>query len=180
MDAHPVFFCRHDGLDGSCPGGIRADWAFCREERLAAASTPIAWIVDGRGLDLKSLAQSFDKHLQPFYLAIGGISDSSVGDQTDTNGPTVAKPALAGNCGQLFLPFFCRLYFAVLAAAAVTQTEMAIDILMCCQAVGRGQLLYTAGAGSTVVDFDTVPSACGLGGSGKNGIFDRVETLIRP
>ncbi len=161
-------------------GGVRAFWTFCRKGLLTAGSTPIAWIVDGRGLDLESLAQGFDKHLQPFCLAIGRINGSSVGYQTDADGPTIAKPTLAGNRGQLFLPFFCRLYLTVFAAAAVTQTEVAIDILRRYKAVGRGQLIYTAVIGSAVVDFDAVPSAYRWGGSGKNGVFDRVETLIRP
>ena len=75
----------------------RVDWVFCREGRLTAASTPIAWIVDGRRLYLESLAQSFDKYLKSFYLAIGGVSDSSISDEANTDGPAVAKPTLARN-----------------------------------------------------------------------------------
>lgn len=103
-----------------------------------AASPPIAWIIDGRRFDLESLAQGFDKHLEPFYLAISGVSDSSVGDQAYTDGPPVAKPALARSRGQLFLPSFGCLYLAVAAAIAIAQTEVAIELVGIRHAVGRG------------------------------------------
>lgn len=119
--------------------------------------SPIAWVVNGVRGDVESFAQRFDKHLQSLYLAIGWVSDSSVSNEADADGPAGPVPGLAGVGRQLLFPFLRRLYFAFATAEAVAQTEVTIDIFGPRQTVQRGQLFYAAGSRAAVVNLDAVP-----------------------
>jgi hypothetical protein len=78
----------------------------------------------------------------------------------------------------LSLPFPGRLYLAVVAAEAVADNEMAVNILGTGQAAERGQLLYIAGFGAAAVNFNIVPAAVRLDGFRENGFFYGVKLIV--
>lgn len=148
--------------------------------RSGVCLSPVVWVVDGVRLDVELFAELFHQNLHPFDLTIGWKGGLAVSDDADAKGPTAAVPSLAGDGRPLFLPNFRCLDFTIAAAAAVAQTKMAIEIVGIRQSVERGQLLYVAAFGVTVVNFDAVPSVRRLRGSRGDGVLDRIETLIGP
>jgi len=136
---------------------------------------PIAGIVDGFGLNIELSAQSLYQRLRPFYLEVSRANGFAISYNTNADSLTGAIPGSAGYYRPLSLPLFCWLYLAIAATEAIAYAEVAVDILRTCQAVQRGQLLYVAGFGAAIVNFDTVPAAGELSRSRFDSFFDGVK-----
>jgi len=139
---------------------------------------PVAGVENIFRLNDKLSGQRLCQRLYPFYLAVCWPDGFVIGYNAYADGLTAAVPGLSWYDRPLSLPFFGWLYLAIIGTEAVTDNEVAVEVLRTGQAAERSKLFDVSGFGGTIVDFDTVPAIMRLGSLGRDSFFDRVETII--
>jgi hypothetical protein len=139
---------------------------------------PITGVVDIFRLNVKLSGQRFYERPYPFYLKVCWADGFVIGYNTDTDSLTASEPSSLWHNRPLSLPLFGWLYLAITGTEAIADNKVTVDVFWTSQAAERGQLFDVSGLGSTIVDFDTVPTIRGLGSLGRNSFFDRVKMII--
>jgi len=85
---------------------------------------PIAGVVER--FDVESFTQFFYQGIDHFFLVISSLFGFAVGYDAEAYGLACALPGLARYGGELLLPLSGWLNFAVVAAEAVTDNEVAV------------------------------------------------------